>query len=70
MSGESCADNIASLVVNLMNGSEICTKTIRERYGVSSATAKRYMNRLESMLPVQHEFRGRASYLKIKGKSK
>lgn len=37
---------------HLERGGEVTTALIRKKFGVSKATAKRYMHRLESALPV------------------
>lgn len=44
---------ILALAIKLFEGGVVTSKFIRERFGVSSATAKRYMLRLERGLPVR-----------------
>ena len=44
---------ILALAIKLFEGGAVTSKFIRDRFGVSSATAKRYMLRLERGLPVR-----------------
>lgn len=50
--GFDTCDVLLKIAFHLCNGGQVSTQWIRDTYGVSKATAKRYMVRIEVSLPV------------------
>lgn len=59
--------NILGIVGRLIAGDEISTRKLIDQYGLTPATAKRYMTYIEAYLPVETRLHGRVRFFKLKG---